>query len=205
MKRLLLTLAVIMISHYGQALASTANAGLFEAETAPEFAYSGTGWVQVVDGDYVVMESSEIGDEITFEFEGSSIIIFRELLLLADSPATIEICLDSICSMVTNEASEYQRRVPVSFFAEGASPHSLNISNQDGGIFRIDFVIVMPEDDLTTAAVPSPSMHFLTLESGQIIAVDFSISGGEIAQIIFLAFLSGLVAFGLVIQRTNND
>lgn len=203
MKRLLLlTLTFFMMSHYGQAQTSPANAGLHEAESAPEFAFTGTGWVQVVDGDYVVMESSDLGDEVSFEFNGASIILFRELLLVEDSPAVVEVCLDAICTPLSNEATELQVRVPIAFFADGASPHHLTISNTDGGIFRLDYLIVMPENDLEAIAAPAPSTVFMSLESGQVVAVDFSITGGEIAQIIFLALLSGLVAYLIVILRT---
>ena len=201
MKHLWITLIIFI---YGNLALAQLTQGLFQAETATEFAYSGTGWVQIVDGDYVVMESSVLGDSVSLEFEGATIIIYREILLLADNPATVEICIDGDCTNITNLSSENQRRVPVSFATSGASPHSLTITNTDGGLFRLDYIIVMPDNDLLTTTSPSPSMDFLTLDSGRVVAVDFSITGGEITLSIFMAFLSALTMYKIVMDRWHH-
>ena len=201
MKRIWIALLIMTfpITVFAQALP-----GLHESESA-DFAYTGTGWIQVVDGDYSVMESSVIDDSVSLEFEGASLIIYRELLPVADTPAIVEICIDDSCANIANTANENQRRVPISFVANGASPHVLTISNTDGGVFRLDYVIVMPDDELQSIIVPSPSVHFLTLESGRVVAIDFSISGGDIITGVFLAFLSSLTMFKIVMDRWHHE
>lgn len=201
MKRLFVFLLIMTIA--SRTLAQ-ADSGLHEAESAIDFAYTGLGWLQIVDNDYVVMESSVLDDSASLEFVGSSVVIYRELLPLIDNPATIEICLDSICTSISNLATENQKRVPISFATSGASPHNLTLTNLDGGVFRLDYVLVMPNEELQTINSPSPSLHYFTLESGRVVSVDFSISGGDITLSIFLAFLSSLTMYKIVMDRWHH-
>lgn len=59
--------------------------GLYQAEDYDYFTYSGSGWVQVVDGGYVVMESTQAGDSVSFPFVGSDVIIYREMVTTGSS------------------------------------------------------------------------------------------------------------------------
>lgn len=201
MKHFFLLCLIITIASRTLAQADT---GLHEAESALDFAYTGSGWLQIVDSDYVVMESSILSDSVSLEFVGSSVVIYRELLPLIDNPATVEICLDAICTSISNLANELQKRVPISFVASGTSPHELTLTNSDGGIFRLDYVLILPEEELHPINSPSPSRQYFTLESGRIVSVDFNISGGDITTIIFLSFLSALSMYKFVMDRWHH-
>lgn len=179
------------------------SAQYLDASSDPVFAFSGD-WVQLVDGDYSVMESSTIGDAVSIEFAGSSVIIYRELLTAG--AALVEICLDGVCSTISNTSvSADQQRVPVSFATTGASPHTMTLTNVDGGTFRLSAVLVLPDDELLSNSAPAPSVQYLTLESGRVVAVDFSATAGDIALFIVLAFLAGVNLYSLLLQRTQND
>lgn len=195
--RLILIVLIALTSYmvYAQ------DAGLYEAEDIETFAYVGEGWAQVIDGDYVVMESSQIGDSVSLDFNGSSIILYRSLHAVSGS--TVEACIDESCATFTNAATINMARVPIAYVVSGTSPHSLTLTNLDGNIFQLDNVLIMPDDELHQIASPDPSKYFFALDSGRVVAIDFTISGGDIATIIFIVFLSVIMFAVFVTVRAN--
>lgn len=205
MRRLLsITLLLFITLAHADAQATP---GQHEAESSPDFTYEGTGWSQVVDGDYVVMESNEAGDVILFQFDGASISIFRTLFV--SDGAMVGVCIDGdgSCTTITNHASGIEMpRIPVSYWVsdDAPSPHMLTLTNLDGGRFQIDSIMVFSAPSLPELqeipAVLSPTVEYFTLD-GRVVGLDFIITGGDIAVVIFLAFLSSaLVCFVLVIR-----
>jgi hypothetical protein len=203
MKRLWIALLIITIATASYA---QVEGGLYQAEDTSTFTYSGTGWTQIVSGDYSYMESIDLNDSVELEFTGSSIIIYRDLLPELSSPAEVEVCIDASCTNVSNESGALteQRSVPIAFFSDSI-PATLTITNLDGGNFHFDYLIVMPGDELHSIIAPEPSVHYLTLESGRIVAVDFKISGGDIVTTVFLSFLSALTMFKIVMDRWHHE
>lgn len=199
--RLILSVFIILISSF-TVFAQEVEQGLYEAENLDVFNYVGSGWTQVIDGDYVVMESVEIDDSVSLEFNGGSIIIFRSLHAI--SGAMIEACIDSDCSTFSNAAAIDMARIPIAFSVSGTSPHSMTLTNLDGNFFQFDNVIVLPDDELQSISAPDPSKQFFALDGGRVVSVDFSISGGDIAAIIFLAF-NATVLFALFVTVRSND
>ena len=186
--------------------------GLYQAEDYSVFTYSGTGWTEVVNGDYIRMRSTDIGDSVSFDFTGSSIIIYRNLL--STLPPTVDVCIDTTCTSLDNAASADVASYPAAFLSTGQAA-TLTITNTDGRNFYFDYVIVMPVQDagggtgsggsqLQTIYAPEPSMYYLSLESGRVVGIDFSISGGEIAISIFLAFLSTISLANFVLDRWHH-
>ena len=177
-------------------VSAQAEAGLYQAAD-PLFTYTGA-WVEVIDGDYVVMESNTAADSASFEFDGSAIILYRELF--AASGATFEVCIDDECATITSSATADMRHIPVSYNTTGADPHTLTLENIDGGLFRLEYVIVIPPDDLNMLQSPNPSIQYFQLGS-RVVGVDFVITGGDIALIILLAFLSVVLLCLVLIVR----
>lgn len=322
-----------------------AQSGLYEAEDYSRFTYTGSGWVELVDGDYIVMESSQAGDLVEFSFIGTDVILYRELIddpiddattggspngtgitsgnasngfndvnsdwvewsssysgdtigytfpspkavtrftirarnsfshraprdfnleyfdgsswQLAESytgytswlngetktftvenfflsdqwrlawvnsndasflsiseiemftrtSGTMRVCIDALCTSVTNTSSQRQINMPVAFSTTGSS-HTLSIENLDGGTFRLNHVLILSSTGesgsdpiLPETIAPDPSRHHFVLDSGRVVALDFVISGGDIATIILLVFLSSIVVFMFMNARFSN-
>lgn len=171
--------------------------GLTEAESAPLLPYfTGSGWAQIVDGAYSVMESSEIADSVSFTVSGGAqLVIYRELLA-ADS-AVAEVCIDGGCETFTNSSSADQRGVPIAYAV--ADESEVEITNTDGGLLRIDaFLLIAPSEVLEVAA-PDPSRAYSTLADGSIAAIDRTLSGGEVVLIALAAVQAGLLLILIVV------
>jgi len=207
MRRLLIALLIFTIANITLA---QVDSGLYQAEDYSVFTYSGTGWFQLVDGDYVRMRSTDSGDSVSFQFTGSSIIIYRRLR--PSGASVVDVCIDSVCTSVSNYAATARDDVPIAFVSTG-NVATLTMTNTNGGVFTFNYVIVMPVEgtsssgsgsELQTIYAPEPSMYYLSLESGRIVGIDFSISGGDIVIGVFLAFLSTIALANFVLDRWHH-
>lgn len=170
--------------------------GLHEAESEALLTYyTGSGWAQLVDGSYTTVESSALGDSVSFVVSGSQIVIYRELL--ATGGANAQICVDALCAEFGNSASIDQRDVPIAYpITEGAA---VTITNSDGGLLRIDSFLILAAPQLDPVQAPDPSRQYFTLDDGSIAAVDQTISGGDVIQIALTAAVIALLVVLLVV------
>lgn len=198
MKRCIPLLALVMLWGIGSADAQETPLlpGLYEAESdALQSHYSGTGWVQVVDGDYSIMETATADDSVSFSVSGSQLVIYRELL--AVDGATAEICVDELCTALTSISSTDQRGVPVAFPVEDGSVVTLTL---ESGTLRLDSFLVWPLlGELSEVPAPSPALEFVTLADGSIATVERSIRGGEIVQIALSTATAALLLILVVV------
>lgn len=183
MKRfLILACFSILIAH--TVTAAELSQGYYAAETTADLVYTGDGWVQLVDGDYVVMESTQQADEVAFQFTGGQLVIYRDLL--AEGAAAMELCIDAVCTTITSSGSGDQRSVPVAFSVDNADAmHDVTLTNMDGGIFRLDAILIIAGEGLDATTAPSPTLHFVQI-GDHTAAVDWTISGGDVVTIAFL-------------------
>ena len=81
MKRIMTTL-LITAAATSAVIAQTTplTAGLHQTENNADVSYTGAGWSTVIDGDYSYMQSSQVGDLMSLEFNGSSIVLFRDMV-----------------------------------------------------------------------------------------------------------------------------
>lgn len=170
--------------------------GLYEAESvALQPYYSGSGWVQVVDGDYIVMETATAEDSVSFIASGSQIVIYRELLAL--DGATAEICVDELCTAFTSISSTDQRGVPSAYPIEDGSTITVTL---ESGTLRLDRFMIWPlAGELSELPPPNPALEYVTLADGTIATVERSIRGGEIVQIALMAALTALMLIQIVV------
>lgn len=321
-----------------------AQSGLYEAEDYSRFTYSGSGWSQLIDGDYITLESSQLNDRVDMSFTGSSVILYREIgisnnVLQSGAPSAssaistlpnlldgnvatswvpifpntwlmytlpsssiitqysitaqagnshplsrmprswlleyyngsswetadtvtdqigwfdgetrfftvsqnnssnqwritftenngdpnwiaigefamfsdrVRVCVGALCNSFSNSSSERRIDIPVAFSSEEGT-HTLSITNLAGGLFRLNNIIVMsstesdgsplPAPLLEETIAPDPSRHHFVLDSGRVVALDFVISGGDIATSILLVFLSSITVFMFMNGRFSN-
>lgn len=175
-----LILCLLAAHAYAFAQVDLLMPGLWEAESETLLPYyTGEGWVQVVDGDYQMMESTAVEDSVSFPVSGSQLVIYRELL--SEGAATAEICIDSACTSLTSESSIDQRSVPIAYPVEDGS--EVTITNVDGGTLRLDSFLLLSRSELHEQPAPDPAREYVVLPDGTLAAVDRTLTGGEIVQI----------------------
>ncbi len=182
MKRWLTFLPLVCIATVVAAQTDPLQPGLYEAESESlQPYYAGTGWVQVVDGAYSVMETEVEGDSVSFTVSGSQLVIYRELLSV--DGATTEICVDALCTSFSSISSTDQKGVPIAFPVEDDATVTIT---HDSGILRLDTFLLFPLAELLEPVPPpDPAAEYVSLADGSIAVIYRSISGGEILQIAF--------------------
>lgn len=185
MKRLLIILCFAILSVIP--VTAELNPGFYQAEdqTLTDLVYTGTGWTQLVDGDYVVMDSTEQADELAFQFSGRQLVLYRDLL--ASDSALMQICIDAICSTFTSASTEDQRSVPIAYAVDDPSAvYDVTVTNTDGGTFRLDALLIIDGQVLAEVDPPSPTVQYTQI-GDYVAAVDWTISGGDLLTITLLA------------------
>lgn len=176
-----IALVTMSIAAAASAQTVTLSPGLYEAES-PDLLSEYTGsWVQVVDGDYSVMESATIDDAVSFTVSGTQLVVYRELF--AAGGGTAEICIDSVCGTFTNISSVDQKAIPVAFAVDDGSV--VTITNEDGGLIRLDSFLLLSNIEATPEVLPAPdpAREYVMMADGEIAAVDRVISGGDVVLI----------------------
>ena len=180
MKRCLFLTLFVCIASSVAAQGDALLPGLYEAESVSlQPYYAGTGWVQIVDGDYSVMETTTQGDSVSFTVSGSQLVLYRELL--AVDGATAEICVDALCTAFSSISSTDQKGVPIAFPVEVDATVTIT---HDSGTLRLDsFLLLAGPDPLGTVPPPDAATEYVVLVDGTIAAIDRRVSGGEVVQI----------------------
>ncbi len=170
------------------------TSGLYEAEGSPLLSTFSGAWVQVLDGDYSIMESVAGGDSVSLLVVGQQLVIYRELLAM--DGATAEICINETCTEFGNSSSIDQRGVPIAFPLDD-DENEVVITNE-GGTLRLDSFLILdnPEPELLEVEAPDPTRLYITLSDGSMAAIDQVISGGEVIQ---SSILAGVFALLVVI------
>lgn len=203
MKRLLVLLTIMFCATAtAHAQSDPLTPGLYEAESSDLLIYyTGAGWVQIVDGAYSVMESSEVDDSVSFMVEDTrQIVVYRELL--SSGGATAEICIESSCTTFSSVSSIDQRGVPIAYAV--TSGDTVTITNDDGGTLRLDFFLLIPASELTEVPAPDPIRQYVVLGDGTVAAVDQVITGGDI---LVLGFMAAIITalFVLIVVLTWHE
>jgi hypothetical protein len=170
----------------------TLQPGLYEAESDTlQPYYAGAGWVQVVDGDYSVMETAVEGDSVSFTVSGSQLVLYRELL--AVDGGTAEICVNALCATFSSISSTDQKGVPIAFPVEADA--TVTVTHISGTLRLDSFLLFGLPDELEPVPPPDPAAEYVALADGSLAVIYRSISGGEILQIA----LSGAVLTALLV------
>lgn len=171
--------------------------GLYEAESAAlQSSYAGAGWVQIVDGAYSVMESSEVGDSVSFTVANTrQLVIYRDLL--TTNGAIAQVCINALCGAFSNTSSTAQRGVAVAYPVNDGD--TVSITNTDGELLRLDSFLLLSAPELTEVPAPDPARRYVVLADGTLAAVDQVLSGGDLLIIGFLAAIATLLIAVLVV------
>lgn len=181
MRRVLIFLTLIaFVSAVNAQDAPVLITGLTELESSDLVTgFSGAGWSVVIDGDYSVMESSEVGDSFVFEVGlGDQLILYRELL--SAGGGEMEICVDSLCGSFSSVSTIDQRGAMLAL--EAADGTSVSIENLDGGLIRLDAILILDAPELNPLVI-DPTVELSVLPGGEVVGIDRVIDGAQVWQL----------------------
>lgn len=201
--------------------AATLEQGYYEAEAciAPNCSFSGT-WSVVVDGARSYVFTSTNASAFSFTAKGKTLLIYRASGV---GSGTMTVCVGASCTAVTNSSSTSVLSYPVAFALTGGTD-TVTVTATSSSPFYIDSWMILDAPYIppptatagptaTPGASPTPS-GTATPDSGLVISVQpecryenlggeivsicYTITGGDIGVIIFLAFLTAVIV-GLVL------
>lgn len=142
----------------------------------PGFVYDGSGWLTISDGGLIYTESSAAGDRVSLEVSGDQLIIYRWLW---PDGGNMEICIDAICEIVSNQASETVHHSALAYRLTD-SPAMVSLTNVDtaGGLIRLNAVHILADRELYSVW-PGESTKTFQVINGEVFAIDRTISTGD--------------------------
>jgi hypothetical protein len=102
MRHITISLLLVLVIVIPIPVSAQLNDGYYPADN-PEFIYDGTGWLTIADGGLMYTESSAAGDRVSLEVSGDQLILYRWLW---PDGGSMEICINAICEIVSNRASD---------------------------------------------------------------------------------------------------
>jgi RHS repeat-associated protein len=117
-------------------------------ETHTEIQYFGA-WTSIATGSASggsYTRTNVAGNLIEFQFDGNALTLYR---LVASGWGTMEVCIDSQCWNISDNAGSTLYQKPVSFTGLGAGIHAVRIRNTANTYINLDRVDVLNLPDLT--------------------------------------------------------
>jgi hypothetical protein len=112
------------------------------------------------------------------------------------SAPDVEMCLDGVCSTISNYSDFPQYRVPVGFVPSAPGTHTFTIENLEDGNFQVDNLLVLPASESGGSTVipidiqyPAPEDTVSFDVSGQPSSFSYSMSAGDVMTNVLLVAL----------------
>lgn len=196
----------------GSVYAAPYPQGAYEFEDCGANCTLSGSWIVSVWGAVEYLDSSVASESVSFDVLGAYLLIYRQVYAGAGS---MEVCVDASCTTFDNSNSWTDYSYPVIVSLTGSN--TITITNLNNIALRLDQFIVLdapgagspfptptPDADPYVVYAVQPECRYETLDEN-IVSVCYTITGGDIGIIIFLAFIaSALIGLTLIIRWQQN-
>jgi hypothetical protein len=158
-------------------------------------------WVASASGYKIGAQSTNNGS--TWSYVGNP----ADFTVTTQSAPDVEMCLNAVCSTVSNYSSVTQYRVPVGFVPSTPGTHTFTIENLEGGKFQVDNLLVLPSSESGGSTVIPIDIQYPASEdtvafdvSGQSSSFSYNMSAGDVMVSILLVALIVLSISQLLVE-----